>query len=58
MRLDQILRDYRPGYIHNPDEFYPNSFRVETEGRRLVLVAVVKRHIKKRYRIVAVLKPK
>lgn len=58
MRLDQVLKAYHVGYRHSPDHFYPGSFEVESDGKRLILVAVVKRHIKKRYRIVGVLRPK
>lgn len=58
MKLQEIERDYRVGFRHNPKHFYPNSFNVETEGRRLVLVAVVKRHLRKRIRIVGILKPR
>lgn len=56
MNFKEIERDYVVGLRHNPDEFYPNSFRVEAEGRRLVVVGVVKRHIKKHYRIVGIIK--
>lgn len=57
MRLVQATQGHRPAYVHNPKDFYPNSFRVEVEGRRLILVGVVKRHLKKNFRIVAILKP-
>lgn len=58
MHLAEIQAKYRLAKRHNPDDFYPNTFRVETEGSRLVLVGVVKRHLKKRYRIVGILKPR
>lgn len=58
MRLKDVEIEYRVGYRHNPKQFYGNSFRVENEGRRLVLVGVVKRHVGKRYRIVGILKPR
>jgi hypothetical protein len=58
MHLSEIEKNYDIGFRHNPSHFYPNSFQVEHQERRLVLVAVVKRHIKKRYRIVGVLKAK
>lgn len=57
MRYDQATRGYKVGLIHDPGQFYPKSFEIEEDGRRLLLVAVVKRHIKKRFRVVAVLKP-
>lgn len=56
VRLQRILQDYDIGFRHNPKQFYPNSFRVEMEERRLVLVAKVKRHIKKRFRVVGIVK--
>lgn len=58
MRLDEVQKYYRIAYRHNPKHFYPNSFQVESGERSLVLVAVVKRHVKKRFRIVGVLKPR
>jgi hypothetical protein len=58
MRVKQIAEQYHISYRHNPKQFVRNSFQVETEGDRLVLVAVVKRHIKKRFRIVGILKPR
>lgn len=58
MRLYEVLRDYRLAPRHNTKHFYPNSFNVEIQDRRLVLVGIVKRHIKKRYRIVGILKPR
>lgn len=57
MRLAQALRGYRPGWRHNPDHFYPNSFEVGEEGGRLVLYGRAKRHIGKNFHIVAILKP-
>ena len=39
-------------------QFYPNSFRVEKEGRKLLLVGRVKKHLRKGFRVVGVLKPK
>lgn len=61
MRLDQVLKE-NPGYRlaarHDTGHFYPNSFEVEIVEKRLVVVAVVKRHINKRFRIVGVLKRK
>lgn len=56
LRLNRILQDYDIGFRHNPKQFYPNSFRVEMEERRLVLVAVAKKHLGKRFRIVGVVK--
>ncbi len=56
MRYDQVLKSYRVGLRHNPKHFYANSFQIERQERRLVLVAVVKRHVGKRFRIVGVLK--
>jgi len=56
MRLDQIPKEYRLAVIHNPKQFYPNSFGIEGAGQRLLLVGRVKRHLKKGYRIVGILK--
>lgn len=56
--IENRYEEYRVALRHNPDDFYPNTFDVETEGQRLVLVAVAKKHIRKRYRIVGILKPK
>lgn len=56
MRLDQIERDWNPRFIHNPKHFYPNSFEIEVTGPRVILVGRVKRHLRKGYRKVAVLK--
>ena len=58
MHLSEILRNYDVGFRHSPRHFYPNSFQVEQQERRLVLVAKVKRHMRKNYRIVGVLKVK
>lgn len=58
MRLDQIEREYKIGFQHNPKHFYATSFRVEQEGKRLLLVAVVKKHIGKRLRVVGFLQRK
>ncbi len=58
MKLSEIEEEYKVGYRHNPRHFYSNSFQVEEAGRRLLLVAVVKRHVGKNYRIVGVLKPR
>lgn len=57
-RLRDIEKEYRVGFRHNPNQFYPNSFRVEGSEKRLLLVAVVKRHVGKNFRIVGVLKPR
>lgn len=56
MHLTEILRHYEVGYRHNPKQFYPNSFEVECVQRRLVLVAQVKRHVRKNFRVVGILK--
>jgi hypothetical protein len=56
--IEYEYKDYRVGLRHSPDDFYPNSFHVETEGRRLIIVAVAKKHIRKKFRIVGVLKPR
>lgn len=56
MRYDQIAKKYHVAKIHDPEQFYPNSFAIEPDGHRLLLVAVVKRHVKKRFRIVGILK--
>jgi len=58
MRLDQLPKEYRLACIHNPRHFYPNSFEVEANGPRLLVVGRVKKHLRKGYRLVAVLKPK
>lgn len=58
MHLSEIIKDYEVGYRHNPKHFYPNSFRIEQQERRLVLVAVVKKHIGKNFKIVGILKEK
>lgn len=58
MRLDQVLKEYRLAPRHNPKHFYPNTFEVELVENRLVLVAVVKKHVGKRFRIVGILKPR
>lgn len=58
MKLNQVLAKYEASYRHNPDQFYPDSFNVETEGKQLVLVGVAKRHIRKRFRVVAILRPR
>lgn len=58
MYLSQIEKDFELGLRHNPEHFYPKSFKIEYEGERLLLVGVAKRHIGKRFRIVAVLKPR
>lgn len=58
MKLKDIQAKYKIGLRHNPDHFYPNTFEIETEGRRLILVAVAKKHIQKRLRIVGILKPR
>lgn len=60
MRLDQVMRIYsecRLAQCHNPEHFYPNSFDVQMQDGRLVVVAVPKRRVKKNFRIVGVLKP-
>lgn len=54
--LSEILRHYEVGFRHSPKHFYPNSFQVEMEQRRLVLVARVKRHVGKNFRIVGVVR--
>lgn len=56
MKFEEAVSGTRYGLRHNPKDFYPNSFNVETEGRRLVVVGIAKRHIRKRFRIVAVIK--
>lgn len=56
MHLTEILRHYDVGFRHNPKQFYPNSFQVEQQQRRLVLVAVVKRHVGKNFRIVGIVR--
>lgn len=58
MKIQEIESEYRVGYVHNPKQFYPNSFKVEKVGKRLCVVAIVKRHVGKRFRIVGVLKPR
>lgn len=58
MKLDEIKEKYRLGLVHNPNHFYPNSFEIEEDGIRLILTGRVKGHIKKGFRIVAILKPK
>ena len=58
MHLSEITRDYRVAFRHNPKHFYPGSFRIEAENRRLIVVAVVKRHVGKNYRVVGILKRK
>jgi len=58
MHLSEIERDYVITYQHNPSHFYPNSFKVEQIERRLVLVAVVKKHIGKNFKVVGFLKEK
>lgn len=61
MKLREIqfeYSEYRLALRHNPDDFYPNTFGVEIEGPRLILVAVPKKHKRKRYRVVGILKPK
>lgn len=61
MKLEEVLEEYpghRIGYRHNPDHFYPNSFKVEVRGKRKLVVAKVKRHVGKRFRVVGVLKVK
>lgn len=58
MRFNEATKGFRVGLRHNPRHFQTNSFRVETEGNRLVLVAVVKRKMRKRFRIVGILKPR
>jgi hypothetical protein len=59
MRLDQLRKEYQDYVLalrHNPEHFYPSSFAVEQSDKHLVVVAVVKRHIRKNFRIVGVLK--
>lgn len=56
--LREIQRHYDISYRHNPKHFYGNSFAVEHTEKRLLLVAVVKRHVRKRFRVVGVLRPK
>lgn len=56
MKLNEIQHHYKVGFRHNPKHFLPGTFEVEVVGKRLMLVAVVKRHIGKRLRIVGVLK--
>lgn len=58
MYVWQVLRDYRVAWRHNPRHFYPKSFRIEREGRRLVLTGTVKRRCGKGYRVVGILKPR
>lgn len=58
MQLNEILRNYRLAQRHNPKHFYPNTFEIEIKDSRLVLVAVVKRHVRKKFRIVGILKPR
>lgn len=54
--LREILRLYEVGFRHSPRHFKGNSFKVESDGVRLVVVGTVKPHIKKRYRVVGVIK--
>lgn len=56
LHLTEILRRYEVGFRHNPKHFLPNSFVVEREERRLVLVARVKRHVGKNFRIVGIIR--
>jgi hypothetical protein len=56
MNLQELQRMYKIGFRHNPKHFYGNSFRVEPEENRLVVVGTVKRHVRKRFRIVGVVK--
>lgn len=58
MKLREVLRDYRLAPRHNPKHFQSDSFQVEIMDSRLVLVAVVKRNVRKNYRIVGILKPR
>jgi hypothetical protein len=58
LHLSEITKQYEIGFRHSPSHFYPNSFEIERQERRLVLVAVVKRHVGKRFRVVGILKEK
>lgn len=60
MFLDQATRGYHVSYIHNPKHFQSNSFDISETERpgHIVLVGRVKRHVRKRFRIVAILKIK
>lgn len=56
MNLKELLHHYEVGFRHNPKQFYGNTFEVEPQENRLVVVAVAKKHIKKKFRIVGVVK--
>jgi hypothetical protein len=56
MKLNRLLQEYEVSFRHNPKQFYNGSFRVEMEEKRLIVVAVVKRHIGKNFRIVGIVK--
>lgn len=55
-KLKDIEEEWELGYRHSPKHFYPNSFSLEGGPGRLYVVGITKRHIKKNYRIVAVVK--
>lgn len=56
MKFRDIASKYKVGLRHNPKHFYTNSFRIELDGSRLVIVAVPKKHLRKRFRIVGFIK--
>lgn len=57
MKLQDACQGFRLCKRHNPKHFYPNSFRVESANGRTVLVGRPKKHLRKNYRIVGILKP-
>ena len=56
MNLKELMHHYDIGFRHNPKQFYGNSFQVERHEKQLVVVGVAKKHLKKRFRIVGVVK--
>lgn len=56
MKLRDVCERYHIGYRHNPKQFQDGTFDVVAEGGRLVLVALVKRKVRKNFRIVGVIK--
>lgn len=58
MKLGNVLKKYHAGFLHSPSHFISNSFEIEQDGPRLVLTGRVKRHERKHFRIVAILRAK
>lgn len=59
MKLEEILEQWdgwRIGYRHNPDHFYPNSFKVIRHDGRFAIRGKAMPHVGKNFKIVGILK--